>query len=126
MSVVLDASALLAVFLNEPGGDMVLTTLEDAMISAVNLSEIYATAGEKGLDIVAMRRSILALPIRIIPFDETHAAVAGQLRTQTRGLGLSLGDRACLAVAIVEKRRVLTADRIWQKLNLGVDIVLIR
>lgn len=126
MSVVLDASALLAFFLGEPGSDAVRAVLDDALINTVNLSEIYATAVEKGVDVEAVRNSVTALSIRIVPFGETHAFIAGELRKHTRRHGLSLGDRACLATAIIEKCPVITADRIWLKVGLDMEITLIR
>lgn len=126
MSVVLDSSAVLAVVLNEPGSQRVGAALNGAVISAVNLSEIYATASEKGLDIAGIRGAVAGLGIRIVPFGDTHALLAGQLRPVTRSLGLSLGDRACLATAIFEKRPAMTADKAWLNLNLPIEIISIR
>ncbi len=126
MSVVLDASAILAIILNETGNDKVRAALNDATISTVNLSEIYATATEKGLDIAATRQGLAGLGLAIVAFGEAHAFLAGELRRQTRGYGLSLGDRACLATAMIEKRPVMTADRAWLQLALPVEVISIR
>ena len=126
MSVVLDASALLAMLLHEPGHDKVRAVLRGAAVSAVNMSEVYAKAAEKGLDVGAARQAFATLPRVVLAFDEAHAFLAGQLRVSTRAFGLSFGDRACLATAMLEKRPVLTADRAWLRLDLGVEIVPIR
>lgn len=126
MSVILDSSAILAMLLHEPGGDQVRGALGGAVISTVNLSEVYAKSVEKALDAEAVRKAFSALSIGIVPFNDVHAFIAGKLRQQTRDYGLSLGDRACLATAIVERRSVLTADRAWLSLGLDVKITAIR
>ncbi|HWU48278.1 MAG TPA: type II toxin-antitoxin system VapC family toxin [Asticcacaulis sp.] len=126
MSAVLDASALLAMLLYEPGRETVLAALKGAAVSAVNMSEVYAKIAEKGLDMEAARKAFSTLPFEVTPFDEAHAFLAGQLRVATRAYGLSFGDRACLATAMLAKRAVLTADRAWLRLDLGIDIVAIR
>ncbi len=126
MSMVLDSSAVLAMLLHEPGGDRVRSALGGAVINAVNLSEVYAKSVEKALDADAVRKAFTALSISIVPFDDAHAFIAGKLRQQTRDYGLSLGDRACLATAMIERRPVLTADRAWLKLGLDIEITAIR
>ena len=126
MSVVLDASALLAMVLHEPGRDVVRAALDGAVISTVNLSEVYTKVVEKGLDVDAVRAAIQTSPIHIVAFGDEHALWTGKLRKQTRAHGLSLGDRACLATAMHEKRPVMTADKAWRNLDLGIEVIVIR
>jgi len=126
--VVLDASALLAMLLDEAGGDRVAASLDDAIIGSVNYAEVvshYAKLGAKRHDIEQM---LNPLPIRIVDPDPPLAMDSGMLRYQTRTAGLSLGDRFCLALAKREERPVLTADRPWEAFAkpLGIAIVLIR
>jgi len=126
MSVVLDSSAILAMVLDEPGHIAVRRALAGSLISAVNLSEVYTKVVEKRLDVDAIQLAMSASPIQVVPFNDLHALLAGKLREQTRAYGLSLGDRACLATAILEKRAVMTTDKAWRNLNLDVEIIVIR
>jgi len=126
MSVVLDASAVLAMVLHEPGRDAVRAAMGEAAISTVNLSEVYTKVVEKRLDVGAVRDALLASRIQIVAFDDEAALLAGKLREQTKAFGLSLGDRACLATALIEKGAVMTADKAWRNLDLGVEIIVIR
>lgn len=123
---VLDASAVLAMLLHESGRDKVLSVLNHASISTVNLSEVYAKSAEKGLDAAEVATAFAALPVRIVPFTSGHALTAGQLRQTTRHKGLSFADRACLALGLAEQADVMTADRQWLDLNIGVNIICIR
>ncbi len=126
MSVVLDASAALALLLDEPGSEKVVGSIQGALISSVNMSEVYTKSVDLGKDVAVARAFFLSLPVRIVSFDDVHARLAGDLRRQTRRYGLSLGDRACLATAMLEKRSVLTADKAWLKLDLDIEIISIR
>jgi len=124
--VILDASALMAFLRNEPGSDIVQSVLTNAAISTVNLSEVLAKATElsKGFD--AAKAALRGLQLSVIPFDEQQAEIAAGLRPVTRSLGLSLGDRCCLALGISEELPVMTTDRDWSKLQLGIKINVIR
>jgi len=124
--VVLDASALMALLRNEPGSDKVQSRLADAVISTVNLSEVLAKAAEASTEFDAVKAALWGLPLSVIPFDERQAEIAASLRPVTRSLGLSLGDRCCLALGIAEALPVMTTDRDWSKLQLGVKIHVIR
>jgi len=126
MSVVLDASAVLALLLKEPGQDRVSAVLNGAVVSAVNMAEVYTTCADRGLDVGIVGSLTAGLPIILTPFDDRHALEAGRLRTLTKSRGLSLGDRACLATARLEGKAVLTADKVWLELGLDLDIRLIR
>ncbi len=129
-SVVLDASALLAYIQGEAGGDKVEAMLEegafDVLLSAVNLAEVVAKLTLDGILENQVRDDIMSLGLEIVPFDAGQAFHAGNLAMQTKSLGLSLGDRASLALAAHGNATAWTADRAWKKLKVGVDINLIR
>jgi PIN domain nuclease of toxin-antitoxin system len=126
--VVLDASALLALLLDEPGGDKVKAMLDGALLGAMNLAEIvshYAKLGAARSDIEALLRP---LPVRVVPIDERLSYDAGMLRPLTLKAGLSLGDRYCLALAKREGVPAVTAERRWPDIaaTAGVTVDLIR
>ncbi len=126
---VLDASALLAYLWQEPGHETVAQRIEQStvMMSSVNLSEVLSRAADKGMSSSAMAALQAALPFEIIPFDRAQAQTAASLRPPTKALGLSLGDRACLALAIERQAAALTADRVWQALKIeGLVVELLR
>ena len=122
---VLDASALLALLQDEPGASRVLEALPDALMCSVNLSEVVAKLADLGMPEIDIRRA-LSLGLEIISFDEILAYSAGILRPTTRRAGLSLGDRACLALAQSRSLPALTTDRSWTSLDTDIDIILIR
>jgi PIN domain nuclease of toxin-antitoxin system len=123
---VLDASALLALLNSEAGSRVVEESLSVAAISAVNLSEVVSKLSERGMPITAVRAALEGLGLDVRPFDAAMAYSAGSLRPATRGLGLSLGDRACLALGHSLGAPVLTTDRSWKKLKIGVKVRSIR
>ena len=126
MTIALDASAVLAVINSEPGAEMVQNAWTDAAISAVNYSEVIAKLVETGLDDAEAIGILEALPITVHALDIAQAQRAGLLRRQTREHGLSLGDRACLALAMMLGLPAMTADHGWIDLDLGIEIVVIR
>ncbi len=122
---VLDASALLAAILKEPIGGLE-ELLDRSVMSAVNLTEVRTKLIDlQLLDIRSIEEDLHRL-VRIEPFTEEQAVIAADLRRSTRSLGLSLGDRACLALGISLGCVVYTADRAWVGLNIGCKIVAIR
>ena len=125
---VLDASALLAVLNGEPGGEMVTPLLADAAMSAVNWSEVVQKA--LAHDVVAtpedLRADVAALGVDLRPFTTSHAEAAAALWSQTRHIGLSLGDRACLALAAELGATALTADQAWAKLTVPIEVRVVR
>jgi len=124
--VVLDSSALLCLLGAEPGSDKVAEALPRSAISTVNLAEMVAKLCERGLSGEEVRAALSGLPLDIRPFTADQAQASGALRPATRALGLSLGDRACLALAAELGATALTADRDWLKLKLGVQVTVIR
>jgi len=126
--VVLDASALLALLLDEPGADRVETALNDALIGAVNYAEVVSHYAKLGVERGDIEQMLSPLPIQIVDIDPELAVDSGMLRYTTHTAGLSLGDRFCLALAKREKRPALTADRPWKALAepLNIEIILIR
>lgn len=124
---VLDASAILAIALEEPGC-AVLTAPDfpEGIASVVNIAEAQARLVKLGAPPREAWESALSIVKRAYPFDEEQGRLSGTLLDQTRPLGLSLGDRACLALGITMNLPVYTGDRIWKKLRLNIPIHLIR
>ena len=114
---VLDASALLAMLHGELGADNVERAVSHAAISAVNWSEVVQKSLARRVDTAGMRTELEALGLRIIPFTADHAERAASLWSHTERAGLSLGDRACLALGLDLTLPVLTADRTWKALQ---------
>ena len=126
--VVIDASAILAAILGEAGGDSVFDLLDAAIVSTVNIAEVYTYAAINGLPTDAIDAFFADTGIEVVPFDLAQAVTAGQLARFTRSAGLSLGDRSCLALAKLRQAEVLTADRPWQQVAeaVGLTITLLR
>jgi len=125
--VVLDASALLAILNQEPGAETLTPKLLSvASISTVNLAEVHGKLVGRGLE-PDDAWEVALTPIReAVPFTPEHARLVGDLTAQTRPPGLSLGDRACLALGLALKAPVYTADKSWKKLKVGARIHVIR
>lgn len=122
----LDASAVLALLNQETGHDKVEAILADSVISTVNLCEVMGKLIDAGLSEEDARESINLLNIEVVSFDSDMAHLAAGLRPTTKKLGLSLGDRSCLALGLARRQTVITAEREWVKLKVGVKIELIR
>ena len=123
---VLDASAVLAIMLGERGADRIEEILPGAMIGAVNLAEVVAKLQELGVPDAEIDREIAELGLPVIPFDAAQAMAAGKLRARTRSLGLSLGGRACLALALARGLPAVTMDRGWAALDIGAEAIVAR
>lgn len=123
---VLDASVVLVFLYREPGHETVARLLDEAAISAMNVAEVASKLAEEGVSREHFIQAIRGLKAEIIDFDEQLAYRVAALRQATRGAGLSLGDRACLATAQHLGARAVTADRKWAQLRLGVEIQIIR
>jgi len=124
--IVLDASAILAVLEEEPGADQVIENASRLTVSAVNFAEVQGKLVDWGTPASEATALILDLVGDIHAFDRTQAAYAGSLIAQTKILGLSLGDRCCLALAFHLKAPVYTTDKAWEALDLGFPIHVIR
>lgn len=125
-SVVLDSSAALAVLKREPGVDVVKAHVPGASMSAVNVAEVVGKLSASGMTEVEIRAAIATLGVEVVSFDEELAFATGMLGPLTKHSGLSLGDRACLALGRHLALPVLTADRTWAELDVGVEVQLIR
>ncbi len=125
--IVLDASAILAILNREPGADkLTVELLNEAVSSAVNLAEVQTILVTQG-GIPDDAWEDACSPLRkAVPFTPEQAKIAGSLAAQTRALGLSLGDRACLALGIQLGAPVYTTDRAWKKLKVGIEVHLLR
>jgi ribonuclease VapC len=125
-SVVLDASAMIAVLRSEPGAEIVQSALADAVISAVNYSEVLKKTIERGGDRETAAAFIRGLSIVVIPFDEALAQTSAALYPETKPYGLSFADRACLALGLQRNCDVLTTERQMGKISLPIKVKLIR
>ncbi len=125
-SAVLDASVLLAHISGEKGSEAVPQLANGALLSTVNLAEVFAKLLERKFTADEAGETIYGYRFEPVPFDRGLARQAGLLRPITKALGLSLGDRACLALAQRENLPVLTMDRSWTKLNLEIPIQVVR
>ena len=123
---VLDASALLAFLRNEPGAEEVAAILSMSCISAVNLAETISKMVEYGKPLDGVAYQIERLHIPVIPFDAEQAKLVASLWKATRVVGLSLGDRACLSLGLKTGLPVLTTERAWSKVDVGVRVGVIR
>lgn len=128
-SIVLDASALLALFNDEPGADEVIKAFtQPCLLGAVNHTEVLTKLLDKGLSPADAATVMTSVDLQIVAFDDKQSADAAWLRSATRTVGLSLGDRACLALARAKNAVVLTADRPWLQVAkvVGVEVRCIR
>jgi PIN domain nuclease of toxin-antitoxin system len=129
---VLDASALLAYLRDEPGAELVADAIADGVaISAVNLAEVLSRAADRGADPAGLAadladRGLLGGAIEVEVFTLDDAVEVARLRALTRAGGLSLGDRACLALARRRGARAVTADTAWAEVDAGVELVWVR
>ena len=126
MTGVLDASVILAVLNGEPGAEEGIALIVGGIVSAVNLSEVVAKLQRKGTPDDVIARVIDALECEIIPFDREQALAAGLMWREVKLKGLSLGDRACLALARARALPCYTAERIWPGLVEDIEVRLIR
>lgn len=124
--IALDASALLAFLFREPGAERVAPLLDDSCMSTVNLAEILGRFARDGHDPRQVLQRTADSPIELVPFLAEDAALTATLEPSTRRLGLSLGDRACLALGITRRIPVVTVDQAWLTTGLGLEIEVIR
>jgi ribonuclease VapC len=118
-----------ALLLREPGAAVVLSAFSDdatVLISAVSVTEVVGKLLDQGNSDADVDETVRMWGARTVPFTHELAMAAGKLRSVTRPFGLSLADRACLALAAAERAPVLTSDRQWAQLDIGVEVRLIR
>ncbi len=125
---VLDASAVLALLFGETGADVVRPRIRGGLISTVNLAEVLAKLVDKGLPSDEAARAVDMLGMEAVPLSVDQAQLSAALRSTTRVVGLSLGDRACLALACERGLPAVTAERRWPEIaqQAGVAIEVIR
>ena len=126
MRVVHDASSLLAVAFREPGGEVARGALRGSLISSVNWSEVVQKVRARGKDPDQLAGLYAGLGVTIVPFSIEAAERAALLYGETRAFGLSLGDRACLALGLESGLEVYTADRRWTEIPLKIKVTAIR
>lgn len=126
MEAVLDASAVLALYFDEPGAEPVRDALPGPLLSTVNYAEIIGKALDRGVAIADILRKLAMMGFTVVPYDISLIRRTGELLPLTKRYGLSLADRACLALAERERLPVLTADQKWATLGLKIDVRLIR
>lgn len=124
--IALDASALLAFLFRETGHEQVALLMGDSCLSTVNLSEVIGRFVRDGHDAQLVLKQMLATSIEIVPFSADQAAIAASLQLPARSQGLSLADRACLSLALQRNIAAVTADRIWQEIQVGIQVIPIR
>jgi len=125
-AVVLDASAVLAFLLDEPGAERVERTIGSSVASVVNWAEVTQRLLQRGADVALVRSRLFQAGLELRPLTVADAERAAGLREVTRALGLSLADRCCLALAGRLGRPALTADAAWSAASAGVRVELIR
>ena len=113
--VVLDSSAVLAHIFDEPGADVVEAALPGALLCSVNLAEVVSKLHDRGLTDDEIKAALQTVDFEVVDFDRKLAVISGELRKETRHLGLSLGDRACLAVARQRSIVAFTTDAAWAR-----------
>ena len=116
-SAVLDASAVLALIRDEPGGNKVAEHVGRAAISAVNLQEVVKELLVSDLNISVIREVLGELRLEVRPHGADAAYAAAALHEQTREFGRGLGDRSCMALALALNVPAITADREWRKVK---------
>ena len=128
MTRVFDSSSLLVISRGEPGAEIALGLLPDAVMSTVNYAEVMTKLTDRGMTERAALDALEFAPVALVPLLETHAVAAGRLVALTKPFGLSLGDRCCLALALEREATVVTADRVWAELAgpLSLEIVVTR
>jgi PIN domain nuclease of toxin-antitoxin system len=122
---VLDASALLSLLFGEPGADQVEKRLTGALVSVVNYHEVLAKLIDRGVDAAEAQMMLAELDIDVVPADRDQADVGGNLRSETRDIGLSLGDRCCLALALCRNATAVSVNPAWKALDVGVVVELV-
>jgi PIN domain nuclease of toxin-antitoxin system len=123
---VLDSSALLSFINHEHGAEIVAEYIDGAVMSSINLAEVIAVLSLVDIPEETIANIVNDLNIEIIGFDQEQALQTGFLRKNTKIPGISLGDCACINLANIKNLPIITADKIWSKLDLTINVILIR
>ncbi len=123
---VIDSSILLAYIRNEPRANEFFSPDIEAVVSTVNLTEVVTKLMLQGAGEADAWMDATGMADEVVPFHQEHARLTGSLISQTRKYGLSLGDRACVALGLMLDLPVYTADRAWKDVQVGVDIFVVR
>lgn len=125
--IVFDASALIALFAKEQGYQLIKQHMKNGVISSVNIAEVYKYCIEtQNLSEEDAKMLIQLSDIKIIDFCSAQALISAKIYHKTKAYGISLGDRACLSLAILKHCPIITCDKIWQKLDLEIEFILAR
>jgi PIN domain nuclease of toxin-antitoxin system len=125
--IVFDSSAIIALFAKEKGYEFIKKHMKNAIISSVNIAEVYKYCIEvQNLTEDESKNLIELLDIKIIDFTNDQALITAKLVNKTKKYGLSLGDRACIALAMLGKNSIITCDNIWQKVDVGIKFIMAR
>jgi len=125
--IVFDSSAVIALFAKEKGYEFIKKHTKDAIISSINIAEVYKYCLERqNLTEDQARGLIKLLDIKIIDFTDEQALLSATLVNKTKKYGLSLGDRACIALAMLGKNSIITCDTIWKKVDVGIEFIMAR
>ena len=122
MSVVLDASALIAMIKGEKGSTKVAAGIAGARVSSVNYAEVVTHFIHVGMPEREVDAMLDPLPLTVVPADKVLAQIAGRLRATTAEAGLSLGDRFCLALAQRDELPAWTSDQNWKKIADAIEV----
>jgi len=121
-----DASAVLAFALREPGWNTAEPLLVGSLINAINVAEVTSRVMAHGASLAEARLLVSELHLDVASLEPEQAFLTGELHRETRAYGLSLADCACLALARARRLPAVTADRAWADLAIDVEVVLIR
>lgn len=124
--VVLDASALLCLLNDEPGADLVAEVLTRCVVGTANLAEVVSKLRERGVSLDKVREALGGLHLDVRPLSPAQALIIGDLRSATKSLSLSLGDRACLALAMDLQAEMFTTDADLASVDVGINITDVR
>lgn len=126
-NIVFDSSVLIMLFAKEPGYESVRGYMRNAVISTINIAEVYKYCIEvQNLSEEDCRNLTKLTGIKIIDFCEQQALISAKIIKNTKQYGLSLGDRGCIALATLKDCSILTCDKIWQKVDLNIEFIMAR
>ena len=122
-SFIYDTSAVMAYLNEEQGGELVSAALlRPGFMSDVNFAELVTKLSDSGMPEDEIRDTLGPLNFANVQFGSEAAYVAGLLRPPTKAAGLSLGDRACLALGILKGLPVLTSDQAWRRVPIEIPV----